>query len=449
VGFFLFVLMNATLFIRPAEFIPALMGAPIYEVLILSCIACYYPGMVAQLSPRSLAERPITVCLLGLLACIGLSDLAHGWAEQAVLHTADFCKHILYYLLLISVVNSPRRLRQYLVMVAGFTAIIMFLAVLHNHEVIHIKALDPELPKPLAKRFIGREDEIPAKWWEYFGMEGDLRLKGTGIFGDPNEVCALLVVAMIICIYLASDRRAGQMYRAFWGATLLMFLHALHLTGSRGGLVSFVIGMVFMLVVQYGRRAIPRLAVAMPAALLFFLRGRQANFEIGSGSGHERILLWSEGLRMLSSNPLFGAGPNQYMEIADQAAHNAFIHVYGELGFPAGTMFLGMFAVALLMPWQLGSSGRTILDPELRRFRPYMMTIVGGCAGAMLSVSIHFNALIYAVLGLATAYTNLAVAYPPPPPIRSDMRLAMQMTLLGMAFIAAVFLFVRKAGFGG
>jgi hypothetical protein len=449
VGFFLFVLTNATLFVRPAEFIPALLGLPIYEVLILSCIAFYYPGMVAQLNPRSLAERPITVCLLGLLACIVLSDVAHGRVEEAAMDGGDFCKAILYYLLLNSVVDSPRRLRQYLVMVAGSTAIIIFLAVLHNHEVIHIKAFDPILPPLLAKRFEGRMDEVPAKWWEYFGTDVDLRLKGTGIFGDPNEVCALLVVAMVMCLYLASDRRAGRLTRAFWGAAVLLFVYALHLTGSRGGLVSFVIGMVLMIVVKYGRRAIPRLMVAMPVALLFFLRGRQANFEVSSGNGHERVLLWSQGLKMLASNPLFGAGPKQYMEIAGQAAHNAFVHIFGELGFPGGTFFLGMFYVALLMPWQLGSAGRRILDPELARLRPYMMTMVGGMAGSMLSVSIQFNALIYAILALSNAYTNLAVAYPPPPPIRCDTRLATRLVLLSMAFIVAVHLFVRTVGYGG
>ena len=38
-GFFLFLLVNAALFVRPAEVVPALVGWNIYEVLILACLA--------------------------------------------------------------------------------------------------------------------------------------------------------------------------------------------------------------------------------------------------------------------------------------------------------------------------------------------------------------------------------------------------------------------------
>src|SRR5436309_3285608 len=77
-GFVLFILLNATLFVRPAEIVPALIGVEIYQALILACLLASFPGVLEQLTPRSLERRPATVCVLGLFVAVLLSHLAHG-----------------------------------------------------------------------------------------------------------------------------------------------------------------------------------------------------------------------------------------------------------------------------------------------------------------------------------------------------------------------------------
>src|SRR5438046_1928435 len=76
-GFALFLLVNAVLFIRPAELIPELGDLPFYELTIIACLAASSLGVVGQLSPRSLPTQPITVCVVGMLAAIVLSHLAN------------------------------------------------------------------------------------------------------------------------------------------------------------------------------------------------------------------------------------------------------------------------------------------------------------------------------------------------------------------------------------
>ena len=49
-GYFLFVLVTATLFVRPAEIFPAVYAWPIYEYLILACLAVSLPGVLKQFS---------------------------------------------------------------------------------------------------------------------------------------------------------------------------------------------------------------------------------------------------------------------------------------------------------------------------------------------------------------------------------------------------------------
>src|SRR5258707_7739294 len=75
-GFLVFLIVNATLFVRPAEIIPELLGLPIYQVLILTCLVFSLPAVVQQLSLNSLYSRPITACVLALLAAIAMSQLA-------------------------------------------------------------------------------------------------------------------------------------------------------------------------------------------------------------------------------------------------------------------------------------------------------------------------------------------------------------------------------------
>jgi hypothetical protein len=75
-GFFLFLLVNATLFIRPAEIIPELLDLPIYNVLILSCFGVSFPAVVRRLRARALAEEPLSMCVVGLLVVVTCSSSA-------------------------------------------------------------------------------------------------------------------------------------------------------------------------------------------------------------------------------------------------------------------------------------------------------------------------------------------------------------------------------------
>src|SRR5690349_13125108 len=82
-GFALFVVLNAILFVRPGDIIPALLGWDLYFACILACLACSFPVLFEQLAPQSLERRPITVCVLGLLLAVALSHLSHARLDAA------------------------------------------------------------------------------------------------------------------------------------------------------------------------------------------------------------------------------------------------------------------------------------------------------------------------------------------------------------------------------
>src|SRR5256885_15009200 len=56
-GLVLLMLAAGALLFRPADLIPALAGAPIYEVLIVACLVVSLPRVLGQLTARSLREN--------------------------------------------------------------------------------------------------------------------------------------------------------------------------------------------------------------------------------------------------------------------------------------------------------------------------------------------------------------------------------------------------------
>src|SRR5437660_1224594 len=136
-AFFLFLLVNATLFIRPAEIVPGLLGWRIYEALILSCLVAALPDIFNYFAGRALSTQPM--------------------------------------------------------------------------------AAKPEQQDPRKAHAAWVEEPV---WDSESGQDVIVRrLRGTGIFQDPNDLCLALCLAMPICLYWFTDRRLG-MARVLWLAPL-------------------------------------------------------------------------------------------------------------------------------------------------------------------------------------------------------------------------------------
>src|SRR5688572_30219755 len=111
-AFILFILVNATLFIRPAEIVPALLGWEIYFYVILACLVVSTPEVMRYLTAQSLDRQPITLCVFALLFVILLAPMLAGDVGEAWRTGFTFAKVIVYYLLFVSLVTTPERLRM-------------------------------------------------------------------------------------------------------------------------------------------------------------------------------------------------------------------------------------------------------------------------------------------------------------------------------------------------
>lgn len=427
-GFALFILVNAVLFVRPGEIVPALLGWEIYQVCIIACLLFSFPTVLEQLLPSSLERQPIAVCVLGLMLAVPLSQLAHFRFGQAIQDGWDFAKIVLYFLLLVGLVRTPERLRTFLRFFIWFAAVVAALAVLQYHGFIKLPNLNP-IKDNFRNAATGQETYV-------------LRLQGSGAFQDPNDLCILLVVCVLLCMYWLTDARSG-LFRLLMVGPFVLFLYALSRTQSRGGLVALLAGLGVFLWMRFGWLRALLLGLFLVPLLFVVFAGRQTSLSTADGTGQERIQIWSDGMMAFRQSPLFGIGVNEHDKEIGRVAHNSYLHAYTELGIFGGFWFVSAFALALVSLYGVHAGGRQILDPELRRLYPYLFGMIAGYAVGMLSLTLCYIVATYTILGLAIVFRRLAVVAPPLPPPRCDASLAIRLGSFNVAVLIGFNLFIR------
>jgi putative inorganic carbon (HCO3(-)) transporter len=411
----LFVLLTGVLLIRPEELFPAIAGVRLYLISLGLCLLAAGPRLMEVLRPAELTRRPITACVLGVLAAGVLSQLARGHFGSAADFVEDFGKAILYYLLLVAVLDTPHRLRAFLGWVVVFVVVQSGFALLQYHEVIDNPAL-----RPLERR------EVDPTTGELVTFQ---QLRGSGIYNDPNDLCLALVTGGLCALY-RSVAAGGIASRVLWLLPIGLFGYAVVLTRSRGGLLGLIVA---VLVWGYGyfgwRKMLPVTLAVVPVLAILGGGGRQTNITIGKGdTGHQRVELWAEGFSALMRNPVTGIGVGEYAEEMGLVAHNSFVHAYVEMGLLGGGLFLGAFYLAVVGLHR----ARPPVGSAMARLRPFVAAIVLGYAGGIFSISRDYTVPTYLVLGLAAAYLRLA---PPSPPgwYRLDGRMVARLCAVALA----------------
>jgi hypothetical protein len=434
-SFILFILVNATLFLRPGEVVPELLGISIYEYLIIACLIFALPEVMHYLFTAR-DSQPVTFCVVGLLVTIVLSHLATLKMEEAGRAGIIFLKVVVYYLLLVSVVNTPARLRQFLFWIACFVVVMAVVTVLQYHEVIQLPTL----------RILSDIDTDPLT-----GQQISLRrLQGSGIFNDPNEFCLMLGAAMPLALYQLTNRRASFL-RFLWVAPLGLFFYGVSLTHSRGGFLAMLAGLGTLALVRLGWRRFLLIAPLGLPVLFVFFAGRQTDLSPTSGTGQSRVQIWSDWFADFKQAPVFGVGmvvPDEAKDIpaateAKYVAHNSYLHAFTELGFFGGMFFLGLACLMFYGVWRLATCNNLFLDPEQRRLAPYLLGVVACYFVGMLSLSLSYVTSTYVIFGIAAAYMRVTVVYPPLPSLRFDFPMARRLAFASVLFLAGLVVFIR------
>lgn len=430
-GFFVFLLVNATLFIRPAELLPAIERVPIYNVLIVICILASLPVLVEQLSWRRLVAQPGAACVVAMLPAILFSLLIYGRTWEAREAMADFGKVLLYYLLLIGLVNTPRRLETFIIATLVFIITIAVIAELQHHEVIEVASITTK------HRVVGMDPETGENL-----TVG--QLYGPGIFNDPNDFSLILATAMLLLIH-GFIQSPGVVQKTALLCVAAVPGYAFALTNSRGGFLALLAGLMVLGVSRFGlKKAMPLVAVAVPVMLVLFA-GRMTQISLREDdSAMGRMEIWREGFTALKASSFLGIGYGNYGEEIGHVAHNSFVHAFTELGLIGGIVFVGAFYTPLVVlrckPSGMRSPG---VEGLLERWRPGLLAVLWGYAVGLCSLTRTYTVSTYLILGLGSAYCMLRAARQPQAVPSLTCSYLKQVVLVGVGCLGFFYVVVR------
>ena len=404
---------------------------PIYECLVIACLVISLPGVLSQLSTKSLYENPITACVVGLWFAVVFSHLAtwEAWTSGVM-----FAKVVIYYLLLVANVNSEARIKTFLRWLLVLIALLAAIALLTAHHIIQL----PDVRVLLESQY----DRTTGR------MVVITRLQATGIFHDPNDLAMILVTGAAVAICFAANPALG-MRRILLLPLVGLFGYAIYRTQSRGGLLALMAALASLLHARWGwKRTALAAAVALPL-LLAASKGRMMSYadamDSKEGTAQARLQLWSDGLQLLKQQPVFGIGEGNYGKNAGQVAHNSFLHAFTELGFFGGPLFLGAFLAGFMMLYRLRGEEALAENSELARLLPYVTAMLVGFAVSMFSLSQNYTVPTYMMLGLVTAYIQVAGGWTQVFPLRFDAWFLKRLAFGSACFLAAMYVFVRVA----
>lgn len=398
-AYLLALLYLACIYLRPAEIVPGWETFPFAACIAAVSALCMAGSLV--LRPRRFWNLPQDWFVLGFLVAVVVSNAAWGWMSGAVEALLAIAPAIFCYFLLRGAVETPRQLRW-----VGYTLLALTLfhaanGIVQFHTGIGLGGVVPVEAHPL-----DADEEADAE---------TRRIRGTGIFNDPNDL-ALTLVVMVPFLVGPLIRRATQMsVRVGAFVLLLPILIALYYTNSRGGMLGLAAALL-----PYGYRRFGRFVGLVTSgaglALLIFLGpSRMAQLDASESSAQNRVQSWAEGLQMFKSHPLFGVGFGRYTEFNELVAHNSFVHTLGELGLLGSFCFVGMgycfFINTSRAIGEHGGWGEDLWQSGL------------GLAVCAMFLSRQYSVVLFVWLALSGGYVQVMTSLEPPAP-----RLSLQLT---------------------
>lgn len=186
---------------------------------------------------------------------------------------------------------------------------------------------------------------------------------------DPNDSAAVIVIGIPMALAEAKRSGAGKWRLISWGVLAVMFA-AIVRTGSRGGMIAAVIGLLVVALSSRGVRALfavlmlgAALATArqvLPPALLgrFAIIGSEEDdYNVNAYSGRWQI--WQRGIKYFAQDPVLGVGVGGFptregLQLEENgmrgkwsAAHNSYVQAFAELGVIGGVLFVSLLVTSV------------------------------------------------------------------------------------------------------
>ena len=435
-GFFLFLLINVVLLIRPQEVLPQINVLNLYALGMVGCLLLFWPVILRQLAWARLRQRPITICVLFMAPMVVLSTLWQGRMDLFENVAVEYCKIVLYYLVCLCVLDTPVRLRGFVLLLGVLIALVGLLPLADYFQVIQLDSL-----KAIRDVML----DANGKWIRFY------RLRGVGIFNDPNDLAQILGVGVIIGVYALRQTRVWLL-RAGWLLLLTVMLYAIYLTQSRGGMLALAAGLGVLFACHFGWKKAAILGLLTLPVLVFVLGSRNTQLESTSDTSQKRVQLWSDTLVTFREAPVFGVGAGGLDERIGQVAHNSFLQAYAETGIIGGYLFFTAYLLAIkgLLPYcsppaknQQPKSRVAPADNLMASLAPVLLSISTCYVVGMLSLTRNYVIPTYLVLALAASFFTLTRNSPANPSLQWKLGLLGRCFAFSMGYLLLMQVFVQ------
>lgn len=380
---------------RPGEVFPSL--APMRVELLTGGLAML-AVILHQILNRGRVNFPIdkiSISLLVFLGVIFLSTLTSYEKTVTVDTGIDFIKLLIFYYLIVSLVDSRRR---FMLFMAFFTLMILYIGA-------------DAFKEYLAGNYHTR-------------MNVDRLVGSTSAGGDPNTLAATLASSIPLFVAVAVYYK-NLLKRTFWIFGALSMIPLVGITGSRSGIIA--LGAVIGVGLMYTRHRVAALLMAVVLLLGVWtmlpdqykvryetLGNVTENVdEVSSGRWH----IWKTGLRMIAERPVLGIGAGAFLWAHSSGdfgasrwleSHNLYIQLAAEMGIFG---FVAWFLFLYLFMSKLRFLGRAVKrDHRLRWMRlftnSFMVVIITLLISGMFGHNLY-RYTWYVLAGLTVALYNM------------------------------------------
>jgi O-antigen ligase len=260
--------------------------------------------------------------------------------------------------------------------------------------------------------------------------EGGLKDRLLGIDGDPNELAANLVPALVFALALLVTVRDALLKSAVTGA-IAVLTAALFATQSRGGLVAVAVtGVAAVLLYGVNRRhaLMAIVGVALVAAAVFVVSpGASSRVTSFGDQGQGRLTFWTLAWRVAGDRPLVGVGLGNYPEAARayvrrpgalrfvekvidhrRVVHNSYLELLAETGVIGLGLYLAVVAGCLGAAQRAARLFERAGRSDLARLARAVLIASIGYLTTSLTLSNATNRRLWLVLALGPAVLAMA-----------------------------------------
>ena len=370
----------AFLYIRPQDFLPALTGMPIMLALGAGTAALVFVHQALRQRALVIARVPQHLFALWVYIAVVASRMAMGHVRGAFEATLDFVPTVLMYFLLVELTTTQTRVKA------------VFITMMHLTFVLAVQGI--------------------IQYYTGAGLGGQESYKGriqaVGIFADPNDLALVINTVLPLCLILIAKSRSA-LVRLYNGFLAAVFIFAIFLTESRGGLLSLGAMAMLFFYHRFGKIVgIPMGIMAMVALVL--LGPRMDTISTEEASSYGRLEAWSLALDLFKESPLFGIGYNHFMDYHFRTAHNSYLLCVAELGlfglYPWLMMFYISYKNTLFVEKELHRRGRR--DFAMYVYAAHLSLVVFFLGALLLSRTYH--PLLFIMIGLCTSIARVFVS---------------------------------------